>query len=165
MKILFFLTAVLFLNVSFGQTKIKSKKHGVLEFVELDHGIAKVAGGKSEPLKNSPNGHVWLEDFEIIKVTDSVPVELKTNFGVVYGIKAKDSVDINVDIEWIFPEKITNEKGETFKSFRYTTKRPTNTPSASSYSLDAPYEMVKGDWKVNIYIEDKLMYSRTFILY
>jgi len=44
-------------------------------------------------------------------------------------------------------------------------KRPTNTPSASSYSLDEPYEMVKGDWKMNIYIENKRVCSKVFVLY
>ena len=77
----------------------------------------------------------------------------------------RSTVDIEVVIEWIYPKKITNEKGEIFKSIKYTTKRPTNIPSASSYSLDAPYEMVKGDWKMNIYIEGKRVCSKTFILY
>ncbi|HVU55244.1 MAG TPA: hypothetical protein VHD83_09325 [Puia sp.] len=42
---------------------------------------------------------------------------------------------------------------------------PTNIPSASSYSLDESYEMVKGNWELNIYIEKKRVLSRTFILY
>jgi hypothetical protein len=89
----------------------------------------------------------------------------KANFGVVYIVNGRDKINIDVVIEWIFPEKITNDKGEKFKSIKYTTKRPTNIPSASSYSLDEPYEMVKGDWKMNIYIENKRVCSRTFVLY
>jgi hypothetical protein len=89
----------------------------------------------------------------------------KANFGVVYIVNAKDTVDIDVVIEWIYPEKITNTNGEKFKSIKYSTRRPTNIPSASSYSLDEPYEMVKGEWKMNIYIENKRVCSKTFILY
>jgi hypothetical protein len=67
--------------------------------------------------------------------------------------------------EWIYRKSIQKEKGDKFKSIRYITKGPINTPFASSYSMDAPYEMVVGPWMVNLYIEDKLVYSRPFYLY
>jgi len=166
MKILFLVVALLFIHSSYTQTIIVSKTHGTLEFVELDHGLAQVKEGTVEKLKNSPTRtRGWLKDFEIIEVTDSIQIEPKANFGVVYLVKAKDTVDINVEIEWVYPEKITNEQGKKFKSIRYTTSRPTNTPSASSYSLDAPYEMVKGNWEMNIYIENKKVYTKTFFLF
>ncbi len=76
-----------------------------------------------------------------------------------------DTVNIDVEIEWIFPEKIKNEAGKKFKSIKYTTQRPTNIETASSYSLDKDYEMVKGKWKMNIYVWGKLLYTRTFVLY
>jgi hypothetical protein len=166
MKIILFLTALLFFKISFAQISVVSKTNGLLEFIELNHGIAQVVDGKVEKLKNSPTGtHGWLEDFQITNVTDSIQVLPKANFGVVYVVKSKDTVNINIDIEWIYPEKIKNEKGEKFKSIRYTTKRPTNIPSASSYSLDAPYEMVKGNWTMNIYIENKSVCTKNFFLY
>jgi hypothetical protein len=167
MKIILALASFLFINVCFAQTTtVVSKTNGVLEFIELDHGLAKVVDGKTEKLKNSPTGdHGWLEDFMITEVTDTIHGVLKANFGVVYIVKAKDTVDIDVEIEWIYPEKIINEKGEKFKSIKYTTKRPTNIPSASSYSLDAPYELVNGNWKMNIYLEKKKVYSKTFFIY
>jgi hypothetical protein len=80
-------------------------------------------------------------------------------------VRAKDTVDVDVVIEWIYPQVVVNEKGEQFKSIKYAARRPTNIPSASSYSLDAPYEMVKGKWVQNMYLENKLMYTRTFYLY
>ena len=56
-------------------------------------------------------------------------------------------------------------QSDNFKSIKYTTNRPTNIPSASSYSLDASYEMVKGEWQMNIYLENKKVYSKSFFLY
>ena len=163
-KLLFI--SILVVNISFAQTTVVSKSNGVLEFIELDHGVADVIQGKVEELKSSPTGeHGWLKDFVITKVTDSIHAVPKANFGTVYIVKSKDTVDIDVVIEWIYPKKITNEKGEEFKSIKYTTRRPTNIPSASSYSLDAPYEMVKGTWVMNIYIDNKLMCTRLFFLY
>jgi len=166
MKAFFTILSVFFFQVVLSQTSITSKAYGELVFKELDYGVAKVKGGTTEQLSSSPTGtHGWLEDFEIVKVSDSVQAKQKANFGVVYIVNAKDTVDIDVVIEWIYPEKITNEKGDKFKSIKYTTKRPTNIPSASSYSLDEPYEIVKGNWQLNIYIEKKRVLSRTFILY
>ena len=166
MKVIFTLLTLLIFQTTFSQTTVNSKSYGTLEFKELDFGLAKVKGGRTEQLSTSPTGtHGWLEDFEIINKSDSIQVLPKANFGVVYIVNAKDTVDIDVVIEWIYPEKITNDKGEKFKSIKYTTKRPTNIPSASSYSLDEPYEMVKGDWKMNIYIENKRVCSRTFVLF
>lgn len=166
MKIIFTLLTLLIFQETFSQTTVNSKSYGALKFIELDYGLAKVKDGTIEKLSSSPTGnHGWLEDFEIINKSDSIQVLPKANFGVVYIVNAKDTVDIDVVIEWIYPEKVTNDKGEKFKSIKYTTKRPTNTPSASSYSLDERYEMGKGDWNMNIYIENKRVYSRTFVLH
>ncbi len=166
MKLILLVATILFTKIACAQTNVESTTNGPLQFIELDHGVAEVVDGKVEKLKSSPTGtHGWLADFVITKVTDSVEAVIKNNFGVVYQIKAKDTVDIDVVIEWIYPEKITNDKGKKFKSIKYTTHRPTNIPSASSYSLDAPYELVKGNWTMNIYLENKMVYSRTFFLY
>jgi len=166
MKIIFtFLTLFIF-QTTFSQTTVDSKLYGALKFQQLDYGLAKVKDRTTEKLSTSPTGsHGWLKDFEIINKTDSIENLPKANFGVVYIVNAKDTVDIDVVIEWIYPKKITNDKGEKFKSIKYTTKRPTNIPSASSYSLDEPYEMVKGNWEMNIYIENKRVFNKTFTLY
>jgi hypothetical protein len=157
MKVVFTFLTLLIFQTTFSQTIVNSKSYGSLEFKELDHGLAKVKEGITEKAKKTPTGtHSWLEDFEIVDKSDSIRVLPKANFGVVYMVNAKDTVDIDVVIEWIYPEKIINDKGKKFKGIKYTTKRPTNTPSASSYSLDEPYEMVKGDWKMNIYIDTSL---------
>ena len=166
MKLLFVLGTFLFFCSASAQTTFVSKTAGRLEFVELEYGIASVVPGTTVEAKNSPTGtRGWLEDYVINKVTDSVQVIRKANFGVVYMVKAIDTVDIDVQIEWIYPEQITNDKGEKFKSIKYTTQRPTNIPSASSYSLDEPYEMVKGRWTMNLYLENKKVYTRSFVLY
>ena len=161
MRYSFLLLLMLIVTNSFAQNTVKSKKNGPLEFVELDYGLARVIDGTNETENKSPTGtRGWLKDFAILKVTDSIQIIPKANFGVVYMVKAKDTVDIEVVIEWIYPETVTNEKGARFKSIKYSTTRPTNIPSASSYSLDAPYEMLKGNWEMNIYLEKKKVYTK-----
>ena len=166
MKNIFTFFAIIIFQTTFSQTIINSKTHGTLEFKELDYGLAKIKKKTNVEQSNSPTGtRGWLEDFEIIDKTDSIKGLLHSNFGVIYIVNAKDTMNVDVVIEWIYPQKITNNKGERFKSIKYTTQRPTNIPSASSYSLDEPYEIIKGEWKMNIYIENKRVCSKTFILY
>lgn len=163
----FFVPLCLLVSVCLSaQTTIKSKKYGTLDFAELDYGLASVEEGSTVLDKNSPTGTKgWLRDFAIIKKTDSIQIKPDVNFGVVYQINASKETNIKVDIEWEYPETITNERGEKFKSIRYSTERPTNTPSASSYNLGEPYEMVEGKWTENIYIDKKKVFTRTFYLY
>lgn len=117
-------------------------------------------------MENTPTGtHGWLKEFEITKITDAVPATLPANFGVQYVVKAKDTVEIEVEIEWIFPEKIINDQGKKFKSIKYKTQRPTNIESASSYSLDKPFELLKGKWTLNIYLENRIVNTKIFVLY
>jgi hypothetical protein len=159
--------AFLFSGMSlFAQTKLESKKNTPLIFIILDYGIVKATGIADDPLKASPTGtHHWLDDLQVVKVTDSIPLKLKQNFGFFYVIKTIDTVNLNIDTEWIYPSKITNEKGESYKSIKYTIPKTTNIPSASLYSLDEPYEMVKGKWVVNLYMENKKIGSKSFIVY
>lgn len=165
MKSLPFITMFLLVsNLAFAQNRFT--KDGVFEFVELSHGIARVEEGTTEKLKNSPTGtRGILQNFEIAIVTDSIEIKPKANFGVLYTIKSKQDIDIDVTFEWIYPEKIKTEDGKKIKSLKFTLSRPTNTEIASSYSLDTPSEMVKGNWTLNIYIKGEMLFTRTFVLY
>lgn len=158
--------SLLFIVSFFSLVSINAQKNKTVEFVEINHGMLKVGGEKTQVLANSPTGsRGLLETFEFIKVTDSVPAVLKNNFGIEYMLKTPDSTDIDVTIEWIYPEKIENNEGKKFKSIKYTTQRYTNEPTLSSYSLDEPYEVVKGTWTMRIYAYSKLLYTKSFVLY
>lgn len=72
MKLISTLLTLLILQTAFAQTTINSKTYGILEFKELDYGLAKVEDGRTEKISNTPTGtHGWLADFEIIEKTDS----------------------------------------------------------------------------------------------
>ncbi len=160
MKSLFFaLSLFVFANMY-------SQDNKTVEFVELNYGMVKVSREKKVIQANTPTGNRGiLESFEFINITDSVPAVLKNNFGIEYMLKTADSTAIDVTIEWIYPEKIINTEGKKFRSIKYTTQRYTNEPTFSSYSLDEPYELVKGKWTMNIYAYNKLLHSRTFTLF
>ena len=88
------------MQTAFAQTTVRSKKFGDLIFQELAYGIANTTRERDEIQKNSPTGNRgWLKDYELIEQTDSVEMAPKVNFGVVYQVDARDTVDIKVDIE------------------------------------------------------------------
>lgn len=96
MKLLFVLSAFLCSYCTYAQKTVASKTAGPLEFVELEYGIGQKVDGTTVKDNASPTGsRGWLQDYAIIKTTDSVQIERKANFGVVYMVKAKDTVDIN----------------------------------------------------------------------
>lgn len=166
MKALICSVLILLSALSYAQTSINSSRYGTLEIQELEYGLASVEHEVELKGENTPTKtRGWLKDFVIIKQTDSIKIAPKANFGTVYIVNAKDTVEIAIDIEWIYPKTVKNDQGEKFKSIRYSTKRPTNIPSASSYSLDADYEMVPGKWIQHLYIDDQRVLTRTFILY
>lgn len=168
MKLIALLISISFLNICSAQSNTNLTTEDV-KFVELNYGIANATRIASDsdgvivkPAVDVSNN--MLSQFEIVKKTDSVETKMKAKFGIKYMFTAKDTMDIYVDIEWIYPKTVKNN-GKKFKSIRYTTKRPTNIPSASSYSIDDDFELIKGNWTENIYYQDKLVDTRVFILY
>ena len=166
MRIKLLLISILVYNVALSQTIIKTKNYGILEFKEFDYGLASVVSETKAKLDKSPTGNRnWIEGFEIVKVTDSIPLFPKTHFGSIYVINSKNTMELETEIEWIFPQKIINDKGKSFKTLKYKTVKTTNKFTSSSYGLDEPYELVKGKWILNIFIENKIIYTKTFILF
>lgn len=144
MKIFLLFTALSIAQFTYSQVSV--------EFKELDYGLGKVERGERS-------------SFNFVKRTDSIPLELKASFGISYMLQAEDSVDIDFEIEWLFPKKMIDSKGKKSKSLRYTTKKPTNTHLAHTYTFDEPFEMLEGQWILNIYFEKKKLFSRSFLVY
>jgi len=167
MRLIILLISVSLFSMCSAQTNLTTV--GDVKFTELNYGIANGVRANSDlngiVVKPAVGvGNNTLSQFEIVKKTDSVEAKMKAKFGIEYMFTAKDTMDIYVDIEWIYP-KVLENNGRKFKSIRYTTKRPTNIPSASSYTIDDNFELVKGNWTEKIYYQDKLVDTRVFILY
>ena len=158
MKILLLAIAIAFSQLTYSQISI--------EFAELDYGLAQVGDRRPMKADNVPTGERNVSTtLDFVEHTDSIQIAPKASFGIMYMLKAIDSVDINVDVEWIFPKKMVDDKGNKYKSIRYTSKKPTNTELGNTYTFDEQYEMIEGKWILNIYYENKKLFSRTFIVY
>lgn len=119
-----------------------------------------------EQMDGSPTGtHTVVEKQTLLKKTQSVDAKIGAAFGVEYKLAGKQNDTIPIELEWVFPSEMTDQKGNHYNSIRYPVDLPANLVNASVYSLDNDYEVVKGTWTFNIYYQDKVIFSRKFDLH
>jgi len=136
------------------------------KILELNHGIGKPKDPKptnskdSAAARNKPS-----EPFKVIKTTDSIPAKLNTIFGVEFKITGKDTADIHYTREWIYPVPMKENDGRKYRATKSTATISSRQNGTSDYAFDEPYELLKGKWTLNIYVEDQLLYTHVFIVY
>jgi hypothetical protein len=136
------------------------------KILELNHGLGKPKDPKptnskdSAAAKNKP-----YESFKVIKTTDSIPAKLNTTFGIEFKITGKDTADIHYTREWIYPVPMKENDGRKYRTTKTTLTMSTRQTENCDYVFDEPYELLKGKWTLNIYIEDQLVYTHIFIAY
>lgn len=120
---------------------------------------------EQEQMAGSPTGtHGVIEQQSLIEKTQSVEAKIGAAFGVEYKLAGKKNDTIPIELEWVFPSDMTDQKGNRYSSIRYPVDLPANLVNASVYSLDNDYEVLKGTWTLNIYYHDKVIFSRKFDL-
>lgn len=132
------------------------------KFIELGHGLAPdyIPSADTIPWNKRP-----IYKFKIIKTTDSIPAKLHTVFGIEFKITGKQTPDLAYTVEWVYPKPIKEPDGRLYGAVKTGNSMSTNKETNASFYLNETYELVKGNWKLNVYIEKKLVYSHVFILY
>jgi hypothetical protein len=113
----------------------------------------------------SPSGlHSYIDDFKIIKTTDTISLRKGVRFGVEYSLQSTSKTTIHLFAEWVFPKKIRNNQNKVFKKMKYETSRGTNEVTFSAYRIEEDFEAVAGKWIFRLYYNDRIVYQRQFIL-
>lgn len=158
-KIIFFLITLH--SAAYAQTSSAPVK-----LKEVSYGYYTSQIVEKEAMDNAPTGnHSVVKNQVLIKQTDKIPAKIGSEFGTVYQLKghAKDSVQL--DIEWVYPHEIVDTaKHIKYKNVRYSLYVPGNATNGSTYTLEESFEVVTGDWQINIYNRGKLLYTKTFVL-
>jgi hypothetical protein len=159
-----FLFAILFLSFisnAVGQTR--SRK---FEFIEKSYGIYKShISTKDATISSTSVEHSVLDGISLVKKTQKITAILGVEFGVEYFLKSSLNDTIPLEIEWIYPKDIIDPASKKkVKSIRYGINLPVNFINNGNYTLEKPFEVVKGNWKLNIYYKNKVIYRREFIL-
>ena len=159
-----FLLVILFLSfISNAIGQVRSQK---FEFIEKSFGIYKSkVSAKDGPIGATSIKHSVLDGILLIKRTEKIRAKLGVEFGVEYILKSNSNETILLDIEWIYPKEIIDPAdNKKIRIIRYGIGLPTNFVNNGNYTLEKPFEVVKGDWQLNIYYKDKMIYRRKFIL-
>lgn len=158
MKPLFFLLLLVSVAVH-AQNKEEAPAY---TFVELNHGLAP----NHVPAPDSVPWHKReIYKFKIVKTTDSIPARLHTVFGIEFKVTGISTPDLHYITEWVYPKPIKEDDGRLYGAVKTSSSMSTNKEANASFYLTDKKELIKGDWKLNIYIEKKLVYSHVFVLY
>lgn len=143
-----------------------SPKKQLYQFVELKHRLSKDKIPSKPKQKDSLAwGSGPYQFFKVIKSTDSVPARLNTVFGIEFKVTGMNNPDLRYTQEWIYPAPMKEEDGRKYALAKVNGTMSTNHDNTCSYSFGKSYELLKGPWKLNVYVENKLMFTRTFIVY
>lgn len=163
-KVLICIILIFFSGCS-NTNKVNENKPISLEVKELEFGICETKTVVNEQMENSPSGTYTLSrGFKIVDKTDSITAKLGQKFGVKFIMQSDVNKNLSIEQVWIFPETITNDKGEKFKELRYTVNKPTNEKTYSTYTLEKNFEVVKGEWIYQMFYNDSKIYEKTFYL-
>ena len=135
--------------------------------LETGYGIYTSHTVANEDIAGSTSiGHAVVEKQVLVKKTDKVPAKIGVQFGTIYKLTGKDRDTVSLEIEWIYPHEIMDtSKNAKYASIRYPIKLPVNFENSRTYSLDDNFEVVKGLWVLNIYSDNKIIFTRKFDLY
>jgi hypothetical protein len=136
-----------------------------LKVKEINYGELKAETVYKTKMKKSPSGHHNATG-EILSTdrTDTVIAKLGAQFGVEYELISPKKENTVIQITWLFPDGMKDQKGKSLKRLIYNAPKVTNSYTYSSYTLEGENEVVKGQWTFIISEDGKELYRRIFFL-
>ncbi|UKN03238.1 DUF3859 domain-containing protein [Paracrocinitomix mangrovi] len=164
MKRLIFLMFPLFL-FSCSTTMSVSDKPVRLRVKTMNAGVCHLLETNRKKSSKSPSGYKFNADFiRLNESTDTIKAAIGTRFGVEYVAFSSVYTEVPFKAIWTFPKPIVNEKGKEFSSVKTKIWLETHTRYFSTYSIEKEYEIVKGDWKFELFYGKKLVLTKVFHL-
>lgn len=145
---------------------IAAQSKNDLKVIEINFGASKSEKLYESKMENSPSGHhnATTDQLQIIKRTDTISAKLGAQFGIEYQLISSHDEDKTIQITWIFPDGMKDQKGKPIKELTYDVLKPTNTYTFSNYRLEEENEVAKGQWIFIISKDEEELYRKTFFL-
>lgn len=138
-----------------------------LTFQEFSYGIYKIEDSVPFDSEESPSGNYhygYSRTTKTIKKTDTIIAKLNISFGASYQLNSKIDKEFLMEALWTPPTTIIDDQGAEFNQIETSLKAKTNQPLYSLYVLEKEYEMVKGEWLLELFYQGKKLHQRKFIL-
>ncbi|WP_028980574.1 DUF3859 domain-containing protein [Sporocytophaga myxococcoides] len=138
----------------------------VLKVREINYGESRTEKQYESKMKNSPSGHHNTTSYQlqITERTDTINAKLGAQFGIEYELISNQKENTIIQITWIFPDGMKDQKGKTLKELTYNAPKVTNSYTYSNYTLEGENEVVKGQWIFIISKDGKELYRKIFFL-
>lgn len=136
----------------------------------LDFGLYSATTNKQQAAPGSAAGTMNIVgNIAFYQHTDKVPARVGTRFGVKYAVVGSpDGAEVELQVVWRLPEPgLRNPKtGNVYRETHQTMTRVIgDRDNVRGYSLDAEWELVPGNWTLELWSGDRKLASRTFTLY
>jgi len=133
---------------------------------EVNYGIFATRNGVKFDSTSSPSGNQsYGGEYGLKQQTDTIPAEINIEFGLSYDIDIGDQESIFIEKVWTYPKDIITPEGKRFKQLRTESEITAKTKSYyTSYIFEEPFEIVKGEWKLEIFHEGRQLYERSFFI-
>lgn len=143
----------------------KAKIDSLLDLDSVNVELIKQGVGKAmkyTSVKNRYNNFI----FEMETETDSVKAELGAQFGLEYKVELINGLEgRDMETVWVYPAGAKDEEGKPITETKTTRWRSSGAEHSNYFTLEYPYEVVKGDWYFVLRIEGKEYLKQKFILY
>jgi hypothetical protein len=141
------------------------KSSASLKFKEISYGYCKGTNGYFIPSDISPSGRRHFSNtFEITHYSDIIPASMGYRFGVHFEIKSPIDTALSIERIWTFPKIISDHSGNKYEQVKRTLFINTNDPTYTTYFFEEEYEIVPGEWKLQMFHNNKLLYEKRFII-
>lgn len=131
----------------------------------LGFGEYRIAKGESSASGTSPSKRIWTALPEVVTAgVDTIEATLGINFGFHYSLKGAPSGEpVQIKTVIRFPEPgITTPEGALFKSSEYVVTRTIGGQYYVGYGFDNAWEIVGGEWTIQLWYADSLLIQKTF---
>lgn len=113
----------------------------------------------------TPSGQVKqyaLPSFAYPTNTSKIQGKVGNTFGLSFLIHSKCQADIPFRIKWIYPKPLLKTDGKALSYAEFSAKYPVNTPYLLSYQIELPSEIIPGTWKLEVFYENRKVYSEEY---
>jgi len=103
---------------------------------------------------------------ELVEQTTNIPARVGTSFGfrVKYPRKTPDAI-VRCTAKCLHPKLTDPSTGRSSEVEQWDVSSLSGSEEYIGYTLDNPWELVPGEWKIQLWVGPKLMVEKTFILY
>lgn len=163
-----FAVLTLFSRCAYAQTETVNKVVNGVNFniAVFDYGIGISDAKQTEIDTMSPSLNFFHgTNFTVLQKTNKIKAQKGLEFGINFRVSTSADSDITITTVWVFPQPIFNAHLEKkFKELPRPLEVDNSYNGYAAYKFEQYYEMVKGEWRYQLYYNNELLYSKSFFV-